>query len=157
MVEIGLLPEALLIVFVVIAESYWSEARDYYFKSMDETISRANSELFYSNSYIARNMFALCNLGMLLSLLAIIVRIYSSSLEFLNSLIIVFIVPSVILLVIFLIMMMSKKYALEYPDPRKGFAYYPQPSRESDYRPYTKRESTDESGGGIDDESNVQS
>jgi hypothetical protein len=114
-----ILPGLLLVVFVIIAQGYWTEAREFYAKAQNNDISNNNHDYYIENYHRALIMFRINSLGMLLCLLSAIIPIF-----FLNNITILiaklFLVVAFLILFIFLIFMISGRFfikmlKLEYP------------------------------------------
>jgi glucan phosphoethanolaminetransferase (alkaline phosphatase superfamily) len=111
-----ILPGLLLVVLVILAQSYWTEARDFYNRALNDSLTEneriKNVENYRRASYIVR----LTSFGMILCLLSVLIQIFIPR-NISTSFVKVTLVIVSLLLVIFLVVIASGRFLLKYLKP----------------------------------------
>ena len=115
---ITILPGLLLVVFVILAEAYWLEAREFYNKALNKTLPKDDRIAHGDNYRRALLMFRIVSFGMLLSLFSAVIPVFipnSSSImisKYILGVILIF-------LVIFLLLMTFGYFVIKYLTPKQ--------------------------------------
>lgn len=116
MVRIGL-REILLLLFLVLAESYWSETREYFQKAIDSQENVDEQNWYLRNYKKSTKIFRVINFGILLILISIMLSLFSQWLEaeILDKASWGLTLFTSLCLGVFLLFMSYEKYSVNYP------------------------------------------
>jgi hypothetical protein len=108
----------LLVVFILLLDSYWKETKEHYYRALNKGINKRNRLLHIENYKRSLFMFRILALNMLLCLLSAIIIVFIP-LDFSLIISLILLISASISLVIFLIRMILGHYYIIYLKPKE--------------------------------------